>query len=92
MVQGFHPGDPSIWGKGAGLLFSQGGTGLFLDLLPFLAIPQKMVATTIVALNPLVTSPLGLLSTIARAALALLWLLFLDDLGPPERSPETNSL
>ena len=50
-----------------------------------------MVTTTIVALNLLATSPLGLPSTQARAALALLWLLFLDDLdhldGTPRQTP-----
>ena len=50
-----------------------------------------MVATTIVALNPLATSPLGLLFTRARATLALLLLWFFNNLGhldgPPRRTP-----
>ena len=91
MVQGFHPNDLSIWVKGAGLVFSRGGTKFLFDLFPLLAISQEVVATTIVALNPLATSPLGLLSTQACAVLALLWLLFLDDLdhleGPSQRTP-----
>ena len=62
--------------KGAGLLFTQGGTELFLDLLPFLAIPQEMISATIVALGPLLSSPLGLFTTNTRATLALLWLVF----------------
>ena len=80
VVQGFHPGDPSIWAKGAGLIFSRGGAKLLLNFFPFLAILQEMVATTIVALNPLATSPLGLLSTIAQTTLALLLLRFLNNL------------
>ena len=50
-----------------------------------------MVATTIVALNPLAASPLGLLSTLAQTALALLLLQFFNNLdhldGPARRTP-----
>ena len=93
MVQGFHPGVPSVWAKGVGLIFSRGGTEFLFDFLPLLAISQEVVATTIVALNLFPSSPFGLLSTRARAALALLWLLFLDDLdhlnGPLDELPST---
>ena len=81
----------TVWANGAGLIFSRGGVKLLLNFLPFLAISQEMVATTIVALNPLATSPLGLLSTRARATLALLLLRFFNNLdhldGPPKRTP-----
>ena len=89
-VQGFHPDDPSVWVKGVRLLFSRGRTKFLLNFLPLLAISQEVVATTIVALHFPSSSPLGLLSTRARAALALLWLLShdLDHLdGPPRRAP-----
>ena len=62
-VQGFHPGDPSVWAKGDGLLFSRGRMKFLLNFLPFLAIPQEVVATTIVALHFPPSSPLGLFST-----------------------------
>ena len=78
-------------GEGGRANFSRGGAKLLLNFFPFFAIPQEMVTPTIVAFNPLGASPLGLLSTRARAALAFLWLLFLDDLdhlnGPPKRTP-----
>ena len=93
MVQGFHPSDPSLWAKGAGLIFSRGGMEYLFDFLPLLAILQEVVATTIVALNLLATSPLGLLSTIAQTTLALLLLRFLNNLdhldGPLDELPST---
>ena len=78
-------------GKGAGLIFSRGGTEFLFDFLPLLAISQEVVATTIVALNLFPSSPLGLLSTRARTTLALFLLRdfnHLDHLdGPPRRAP-----
>ena len=44
-VQGFHPNDPSVWAKGAGLLFSRGRTKFLFDFFPLLAIPQEVVTT-----------------------------------------------
>ena len=64
---------------------------LLLDFLPFLAIIQEIISATIVALNPLLSSPLGLLSTRARTTLALFWLLVFHNLdhldAPPRRAP-----
>ena len=77
--------------KGAGLVFSRGGTEFLFDFLLLLAISQEVVATTIVALNLFPSSPVGLLSTKARSALALLLLRFFNNLndldGPPRRTP-----
>ena len=78
-------------GEGDWANLSRGGTKLFLDLFSFLAISQEMISATIVALDPLLSSPLGLFPTNTRAILALLRLLFLHDLdhldGPPRRAP-----
>ena len=91
MVHGFHPGVPSVWVKGAGLIFSRGGTEFLFDFLPLLAISQEVVATTIVALHLFTSSPPGLLSTRARTTLALFLLRFFNHLdhldGPPRRTP-----
>ena len=87
IIQGFHPGGPSVWAKGAGHLVSRGGAKLLLNFFPFLTIPQEMVATTIVALYPLATSPLGLLSTIARTTLALFLLWSFNNLDHLDSSP-----
>ena len=86
-VRRFHPGDPLVWAKGAGLLFSRGGTELLLNLFPFLAVTQEIISTTIVAFYTLLSSPLSLLSTKARATLALLRLLFLHNLDHLDSSP-----
>ena len=63
LVQGFHLGDPSVWAKGAGLVFSRGGTKFLFNLFPLLAIPQEVVATTIMALNLPSSSSFGLFPT-----------------------------
>ena len=63
VVQGFYPGDPSVWAKGAGLVFSRGGMKFLFDLFLLLAISQEVVTTTVVTLNLFLSSPLGLFST-----------------------------
>ena len=61
--QGFHPGDPSVWAKGAELVFSWGGMKFLFHFFPLLAILQEVVTTAIVALNLFLPSSLGLFPT-----------------------------
>ena len=92
-VQGFHPCDPSVWVKGARLIFFQGGTKIFLNFLPFLAITQEMISATIVALDPLLSSPLGLFPPKPEPPLPFLGCYFFTIWAtwtvPPEQLPST---